>query len=92
MDTNAAMLGSYLTYHVFKSPDISIALFNSPRLIRIVRSTNFAIHDLVLTDCKPSFSVRILFVLHTTLPIIAPEFHLVLDTCSQGEVYNMAIR
>ncbi|KAI0823445.1 rhamnogalacturonan-hydrolase [Trametes gibbosa] len=43
-----------------------------PRLIRMVKSTNFAVHDLILVD--------------------SPEFHLVLEAGSNGEVYNMAIR
>lgn len=33
-----------------------------------------------------------LFILHILCPIGAPSFHLVLDTCTRGEVYNMAIR
>ncbi|KAH8104352.1 rhamnogalacturonan-hydrolase [Phellopilus nigrolimitatus] len=43
-----------------------------PRLIRIVTSTNWSIHDLILVD--------------------SPEFHLVIQAGSNGEVYNMAIR
>ncbi|OJT11688.1 hypothetical protein TRAPUB_11793 [Trametes pubescens] len=43
-----------------------------PRLIRIVQSTNFSVHDLILVD--------------------SPEFHLVIEAGSSGEVYNMAIR
>ncbi|KAI0759831.1 rhamnogalacturonase-like protein [Trametes elegans] len=43
-----------------------------PRLIRMVKSTNFAVHDLILVD--------------------SPEFHLVVEAGSNGEVYNMAIR
>ncbi|KAF8320340.1 rhamnogalacturonase [Clavulina sp. PMI_390] len=43
-----------------------------PRLIRIVTSTSFSVHDLVLVD--------------------SPEFHLIIDTGSRGNIYNMAIR
>ncbi|KAL7278816.1 hypothetical protein ACG7TL_007833 [Trametes sanguinea] len=43
-----------------------------PRLIRIVTSNNWSIHDLILVD--------------------SPEFHLVIQQGSNGEVYNMAIR
>ncbi|KAI0830349.1 rhamnogalacturonase [Trametes gibbosa] len=43
-----------------------------PRLIRMVTSTNWSVHDLILVD--------------------SPEFHLVIQAGSNGEVYNMAIR
>ncbi|KAL1943442.1 hypothetical protein VTO73DRAFT_4517 [Trametes versicolor] len=43
-----------------------------PRLIRMVTSTNWSLHDLILVD--------------------SPEFHLVIQAGSNGEVYNMAIR
>ncbi|RPD63561.1 rhamnogalacturonase [Lentinus tigrinus ALCF2SS1-6] len=43
-----------------------------PRLVRIITSTNWSIHDLILVD--------------------SPEFHLVIQEGSNGEVYNMAIR
>lgn len=43
-----------------------------PRLIRIVNSNNWSIHDLILVD--------------------SPEFHLIVQEGSNGEVYNMAIR
>ncbi|KAI0759248.1 rhamnogalacturonase [Trametes elegans] len=43
-----------------------------PRLIRVITSTNWSIHDLVLVD--------------------SPEFHLVIQQGSNGEVYNLAIR
>ncbi|EJD02525.1 rhamnogalacturonan-hydrolase [Fomitiporia mediterranea MF3/22] len=43
-----------------------------PRLIRIVTSTNFSVHDLILVD--------------------SPEFHLVIQEGSNGEIYNLAIR
>lgn len=60
----------------------------SPRLIRMVKSTNFSVHDLILVDCKTisPFSSYILSSL------AAPEFHLVVEAGSNGEVYNMAIR
>ncbi|KAI0659450.1 rhamnogalacturonase [Cubamyces menziesii] len=43
-----------------------------PRLIRMVTSTNWSLHDLILVD--------------------SPEFHLVIQQGSNGEVYNLAIR
>ncbi|KAI0645895.1 rhamnogalacturonase-like protein [Trametes meyenii] len=43
-----------------------------PRLLRVIKSTNFSVHDLILVD--------------------SPEFHLIVDHGSNGEVYNMAIR
>ncbi|KAI5119241.1 hypothetical protein M0805_008792 [Coniferiporia weirii] len=43
-----------------------------PRLIRMVTSTNYSVHDLILVD--------------------SPEFHLVIQQGSNGEIYNMAIR
>ncbi|KAI0338434.1 rhamnogalacturonan-hydrolase [Trametopsis cervina] len=43
-----------------------------PRLIRVVTSTNWSMHDIILVD--------------------SPEFHLVIENGSNGEVYNMAIR
>ncbi|RPD78596.1 rhamnogalacturonase [Lentinus tigrinus ALCF2SS1-7] len=43
-----------------------------PRLIRIINSQNWSLHDIVLVD--------------------SPEFHLVIQSGQNGEVYNMAIR
>ncbi|KAF7969537.1 hypothetical protein HWV62_26985 [Athelia sp. TMB] len=43
-----------------------------PRLMRIVTSTSWSVHDLILVD--------------------SPEFHLVVQDGSNGEVYNLAIR
>ncbi|KAI0691434.1 rhamnogalacturonan-hydrolase [Cytidiella melzeri] len=43
-----------------------------PRLVRIVTSNNWSMHDLILVD--------------------SPEFHLVIQAGTNGEVYNMAIR
>jgi rhamnogalacturonan hydrolase len=43
-----------------------------PRILRFVKTTNFAVHDLAFAD--------------------APSFHFSMDTCKNGEVYNMAIR
>ncbi|KAI4713588.1 hypothetical protein J4E89_001035 [Alternaria sp. Ai002NY15] len=45
---------------------------NGARLLRIEKSTNFGIHDIVLVD--------------------APMFHFVINNCTNGEAYNMAIR
>ena len=70
--------------------DAKIAHICRPRLIRIITSTNWSIHDLILVDCEYSCvqpcAVAILSV------AIAPEFHLVIQEGSNGEVYNMAIR
>lgn len=43
-----------------------------PRLLRIITSENFSLHDLIFVD--------------------SPEFHVILDNSSDGEVYNLAIR
>ncbi|KIJ54506.1 glycoside hydrolase family 28 protein [Sphaerobolus stellatus SS14] len=43
-----------------------------PRLIRIVTSTNFSLHDLIFVD--------------------SPEFHVIVQGGSNGELYNLAIR
>lgn len=43
-----------------------------PRLIRLVKVTNFSLHDIKLID--------------------SPAFHLIVDTCTNGEVYNLLIR
>ncbi|KAF2672549.1 hypothetical protein BT63DRAFT_436455 [Microthyrium microscopicum] len=43
-----------------------------PRILRFVRTTNFAVHDVLLID--------------------APSFHFSMDTCKNGEVYNMVIK
>ncbi|KZT65507.1 glycoside hydrolase family 28 protein [Daedalea quercina L-15889] len=45
---------------------------DGPRLIRMVTSTYWSLHDLILVD--------------------SPEFHLVIQDGSSGEVYNLAIR
>lgn len=43
-----------------------------PRLVRLIKVTNFSVHDLALVD--------------------SPAFHLIVDNCSNGEVYNVIIR
>ncbi|KAH8684734.1 rhamnogalacturonase rhgA [Tricladium varicosporioides] len=43
-----------------------------PRILRLVKTTNFSVHDIALVD--------------------SPAFHFVMDSCSNGEVYNMIIR
>ncbi|KZP14838.1 glycoside hydrolase family 28 protein [Athelia psychrophila] len=43
-----------------------------PRLMRIVTSTNWSLHDIIFVD--------------------SPEFHLVVQGGSNGEIYNLAIR
>ncbi|KAF1834129.1 rhamnogalacturonase [Decorospora gaudefroyi] len=45
---------------------------NGARLLRVEKSTNFSVHDIILVD--------------------APMFHFVMNTCTNGEAYNMAIR
>ena len=62
---------------------------NSPRLIRVITSNNWSIHDLILVDCK---SRHFCGVINPLTRITAPEFHLVIQQGSNGEVYNMAIR
>ncbi|KAH9882382.1 hypothetical protein J1614_000618 [Plenodomus biglobosus] len=42
------------------------------RLLRVEKSTNFSVHDIILVD--------------------APMFHFVMNTVTNGEAYNMAIR
>ncbi|KDR70167.1 hypothetical protein GALMADRAFT_255018 [Galerina marginata CBS 339.88] len=43
-----------------------------PRLLRVVNSQNFSVHDLIFVD--------------------SPEFHIIVQTGSNGELYNLAIR
>ncbi|PVG00147.1 pectin lyase-like protein [Serendipita vermifera] len=43
-----------------------------PRFLRIVTSTNWSVHDLIMVD--------------------SPEFHLVVQQGSNGEIYNLVIR
>jgi rhamnogalacturonan hydrolase len=43
-----------------------------PRLVRLVKVTNFSFHDILLID--------------------SPAFHLIVDTCTNGEIYNVVIR
>ncbi|KDR70173.1 hypothetical protein GALMADRAFT_103315 [Galerina marginata CBS 339.88] len=43
-----------------------------PRLLRVITSQNFSVHDLIFVD--------------------SPEFHVIIDNGSNGEVYNIAIR
>jgi len=43
-----------------------------PRILRFVKVTNFAVHDIKMVD--------------------APAFHFSMDTCKNGEVYNIIIR
>jgi rhamnogalacturonan hydrolase len=45
---------------------------NGARLLRLEKTNNFSVHDIVLVD--------------------APMFHFVLNICTNGEAYNMAIR
>jgi rhamnogalacturonan hydrolase len=46
--------------------------YTGARILRAVKTTNFAVHDLIFVD--------------------SPSFHFSMDTCKNGEVYNMAIR
>ena len=61
----------------------------SPRLIRMVTSTNWSLHDLILVDCEFTFQCH---VFETNNIIPAPEFHLIVQGGSNGEIYNLAIR
>lgn len=45
---------------------------NGARLLRVEKTNNFSVHDIILVD--------------------APMFHFVLNTVTNGEAYNMAIR
>jgi rhamnogalacturonan hydrolase len=45
---------------------------NGARLLRVEKTTNFSVHDIILVD--------------------APMFHFVMNTCTNGEAFNMAIR
>lgn len=45
---------------------------NGARLLRLEKTNNFSVHDIILVD--------------------APMFHFVLNTVTNGEAYNMAIR
>jgi rhamnogalacturonan hydrolase len=45
---------------------------SGPRILRFVKVTNFAVHDITLVD--------------------APAFHFSMDTCKNGEVFNMVIK
>lgn len=56
----------------FQGNGYQIGGATGPRILRLVTTTNFSVHDLALVD--------------------APAFHFSMDTCTNGEVYNMAIR
>ncbi|RDI84892.1 hypothetical protein Vi05172_g4996 [Venturia inaequalis] len=56
----------------FQGYGYKIGKATGPRILRIVKTTNFSVHDLALVD--------------------APAFHFSIDTCTNGEIYNMAIR
>lgn len=45
---------------------------NGARLLRVEKTNNFSVHDIILVD--------------------APMFHFVMNTVTNGEAYNMAIR
>ncbi len=62
-----------------------------PRLIRMVNSQNWSLHDLVLVDCKYAAIQRCHWE-RVEPQYAAPEFHLVIQSGQNGEVYNMAIR
>lgn len=63
-----------------------------PRILRLVNVVDFSIHDIALVDGKYQSTMgpseASWFFADTC---IAGAFHLVMDTCSNGEVYNMAI-
>ncbi|KAF7979129.1 hypothetical protein HWV62_43355 [Athelia sp. TMB] len=60
-----------------------------PRLIRMVTSTNWSLHDLILVDCEFTSQGHV-FETNNAMP--APEFHLIVQGGSNGEIYNLAIR
>ena len=88
-DTSAAMLGQY-SYSFHPSQALIVEIYR-PRLIRIVNSQNWSIHDIVLVDCMFAAGFLRLRALRHNLTA-APEFHLVIQSGQNGEVYNMAIR
>jgi rhamnogalacturonan hydrolase len=45
---------------------------NGARLLRVEKTNNFSVHDIILVD--------------------APMFHFVVNICTNGEAFNMAIR
>ncbi|KAH7386362.1 pectin lyase fold/virulence factor [Cadophora sp. MPI-SDFR-AT-0126] len=62
--SQGAMQGFGYTFHITNT--------YGPRLIRLVKVTNFSLHDLKLVD--------------------SPAFHLIVDNCSNGEMYNLVIK
>jgi hypothetical protein len=48
MDINAEMLGECPCIHQAAFIDLP-----SPRIMRIVTSTNWSVHDIIMVDCKP---------------------------------------
>ncbi|KAF4439128.1 murein transglycosylase [Fusarium acutatum] len=57
-----------------------------PRILRFADVKSFSIHDVALVDCKYPRTQSVLI-----LTVVAPAFHFSIDTCSDGEVFNMAI-
>ena len=56
----------------------------------MVTSNNYSVHDLIMVDCE-------YLLLNISLNELlsrdaAPEFHLVIQQGSNGEIYNLAIR
>jgi hypothetical protein len=63
----------------------------------MIKSSNWSLHDLILVDCKyplPAFhaSQSHKFDLTNRWCRLAPEFHVIVQEGSNGEIYNMAIR
>jgi rhamnogalacturonan hydrolase len=59
--------------------------------MRLAQVTSFSVHDVALVDCEfppPMKNFRML----STLFYIAGAFHLISDTVTNGEVYNVIIR
>jgi rhamnogalacturonan hydrolase len=93
--SKGAMQGYGYTFHACRYRQLyllcitnaSVAGTYGPRLLRLQSVTDFSVHDIALVDCKlPE---------HHPLPtnrFIAPAFHFTMDTCINGEVYNMIIR
>jgi rhamnogalacturonan hydrolase len=61
---------------------------SGPRLVRLTKVTDFSFHDIALVDGESSY---IACCHNLLIRFVAPVFHLTLDTCTNGEVYNTII-
>lgn len=82
--SSGAVQGYGYKYHVDGS-------LSGPRILRLYDVSDFSVHDIALVDGE-----LVVYGSHSVLTCailtLAPAFHFSLDTCSNGEVYNMAIR